>query len=253
MPIFTHSSAAARLVEALDLSGQVHVGRTSSGAVRRMSSGIAGIDALCAGGLPCGRVSEIVGAQSSGKTSLLLTLLAAATRRGEITACVDVADALHPASVAAAGADLRRLLWVRPPSVKEAVRCTELLLQAGGFGVVALDFGATPPRRLRDNVWPRLLRAAELSHTPLLILAPYRVAGSFSALGLQLRQRNVLWRRSLWPLFDGFQISAQLVRDQLGQTRAVSSQLSLCARVQGIKGSRAQGAYIARILESSNP
>lgn len=230
----TQSSALARLLD--ELPGKVQMGRTVCEPVRRLASGVAAIDALFDGGLPCGKISEIIGPASCGKTALLLMWLATATRRGEITACIDVAGALHPPSVAAAGADLRRLLWVRPPSAREAVRCAELILQAGGFGVVALDFGASPPRGLRANVWPRLMRAAELSHVPLVVFAPYRVAGSFSVLGLQLRQRRVVWRPGLWALLDGFELSAQLVRNKLGQTRAGS-----CHFAQGFEGATAQG------------
>ena len=77
-----------------------------------VSSGIAALDAL-AGGLPRGCLTEICGPASSGRTTLLLAALAAATRRGEFCVVVDASDALDPHSVAAAGVDLDRLLWVR--------------------------------------------------------------------------------------------------------------------------------------------
>jgi recombination protein RecA len=76
------------------------------------SSGIAAIDALT-GGLPRGCVSEICGPASSGRTTLLLAALAAATRRGEFCVVVDASDALDPHSAVAAGVELERLLWVR--------------------------------------------------------------------------------------------------------------------------------------------
>ena len=76
------------------------------------SSGIAAIDALT-GGLPRGCLSEICGTASSGRTTLLLAALAAATKRGEFCAVIDASDSLDPHSVAAAGVDLDRLLWVR--------------------------------------------------------------------------------------------------------------------------------------------
>src|ERR1700683_1408464 len=77
-----------------------------------VSSGIAAMDVLT-GGLPRGCLTEICGPASSGRTTLLLAALAAATRRGEFCAVVDASDALDPQSVAAAGVDLERLLWVR--------------------------------------------------------------------------------------------------------------------------------------------
>ena len=77
-----------------------------------VSSGIPAIDALT-GGLPRGCLTEICGPASSGRTSLLLAALAAATQRGEFCAVVDASDALDPHSAEAAGIELERLLWVR--------------------------------------------------------------------------------------------------------------------------------------------
>ena len=91
-----------------------------------VSSGIREIDALT-GGLPRGCLSEICGSASSGRTSVLLAALAAATRREEVCALVDATDALDAVSAAAAGVDLERLLWVR---------CGK----AGAIGLRASDF-----------------------------------------------------------------------------------------------------------------
>ena len=76
------------------------------------SSGIAALDALT-GGLPRGCLTEIFGPASSGRTTVLLAALAAATRREEFCALVDASDALDPQSAATSGVDLDRLLWVR--------------------------------------------------------------------------------------------------------------------------------------------
>ena len=77
-----------------------------------VSSGIPAIDALT-GGLPRGCLTEVCGPASSGRTTVLLAALAAATRRGEFCVVVDASDALDPHSVAAAGVELEQLLWVR--------------------------------------------------------------------------------------------------------------------------------------------
>ena len=77
-----------------------------------VSCGVSAIDALT-GGLPRGCLTEICGLASSGRTSLLLATLAAATRRGEFCVVVDASDSLDPHSAAAAGVELDRLLWVR--------------------------------------------------------------------------------------------------------------------------------------------
>jgi len=74
---------------------------------------VAAIDRCLQGGVPRGHLSEIAGPSSSGRTTLLLHLMAAATERGEIVAFVDTLDRLDVASAAAAGIDLDRLLWIR--------------------------------------------------------------------------------------------------------------------------------------------
>src|ERR1700693_90212 len=77
-----------------------------------VSSGIREIDELT-GGLPRGCLSEICGPASSGRTSVLLSALAAATRRQEVCALVDTTDALDAVSAAATGVELERLLGIR--------------------------------------------------------------------------------------------------------------------------------------------
>ena len=76
-------------------------------------TGILEIDALLHGGLPVGAISEIVGPDCSGRTSLALTFAANLTQSGKVCAWVDVSDTLHAESAAAIGVDLSRLLWVR--------------------------------------------------------------------------------------------------------------------------------------------
>lgn len=77
-----------------------------------VSSGIPQLD-LLTGGIARGCLTEICGTASSGRTSVLLFALARATQRGEVCALVDASDAFDPASAAAAGMEMSRLLWVR--------------------------------------------------------------------------------------------------------------------------------------------
>jgi len=77
------------------------------------SCGVTPLDARLGGGFPRGQVSELVGPRSSGRTSLLLQLVATATARGELVALVDALDMFDVESAVAAGADLERLLWIR--------------------------------------------------------------------------------------------------------------------------------------------
>jgi RecA/RadA recombinase len=116
------------------------------------STGIAEVDALFDGGLPIGAISEITGAQSSGRTSIACAFLAQRTRDGQVCAWVDANDAFDPESAAAAGISLAQLLWVRCndagrkqkgkqwPRLDQALQATDLLLQAAGFGAVVLDW-----------------------------------------------------------------------------------------------------------------
>src|SRR5262245_17016438 len=81
--------------------------------VELQPSGIAELDAGLGGGFPRGSLVELCGPASSGRTSLAFSLLAQATERQQACAFVDVADSLDPLSLAAAGVELPRLLWIR--------------------------------------------------------------------------------------------------------------------------------------------
>jgi recombination protein RecA len=76
-------------------------------------TGIETLDELLHGGLPVGAISELVGSECSGRTSVALSFLARITQAGKVCAWIDVSNALDPVSAAAAGIDLARLLWVR--------------------------------------------------------------------------------------------------------------------------------------------
>ncbi|MGA2098787.1 MAG: ATPase domain-containing protein [Candidatus Acidiferrum sp.] len=94
------------------------VGRGLEGFQRRSAaelqpSGVTELDSLLGGGFPRGSLVELCGDASSGRTSLAFSLLAQATERQEACAFVDVSDSLDPLSLAAAGVELSRLLWIR--------------------------------------------------------------------------------------------------------------------------------------------
>jgi hypothetical protein len=163
----------------------------------RAASGVPALDAAL-GGLPRGAIVEICGGPSSGKTSLALSILAALCRRGEVCALVDGADAFDPESGAAAGIDLRRLLWVRCGSLDHVLRSTDLLLQGGGFGAVALDLSAASRQALRDvplSAWFRFQRTVENTPTILLLLGRESAAKSAAALVLRPQPRTVCWNQ----------------------------------------------------------
>jgi len=176
-----------------------------------VSSGISQVDVI-AGGFPRGCLTEVCGPNSSGRTSLLLAALLAATRRAEVCALVDVSDAFDPASAASAGVDFQKLLWVRcgekqtssprrhrEPGknldcIEQALRVTDLLLQSGGFGLVAIDLADGPfniARCIPLASWFRFQRAVEHTSTVLLVITPAPCAQSCAALLLKMQAESL--------------------------------------------------------------
>ena len=161
---------------------------------------IAALDACLHGGLPRGQLSEIVGPRSSGRTTLLLQMMAAATQRGEIAALVDTFDRLDVASASAAGIDPDRLLWIRGEAISEngglhertvdrALKALNLVLQAGGFAYVAIDLADVPRSaltRIPFTTWLRVQRIIEGSDTACVLVAPQPLARSAGGLTLSL-------------------------------------------------------------------
>lgn len=160
-----------------------------------VSCGVAEIDALT-GGLPRGSLIELCGPACSGRSSVLLAILAAAHQRGEVCALVDGSDAFDPHAARAAGVQLEHLLWVRCANLQHSLRAAELLLQGGGFGIVAMDLGGAAPQsvhRVPLNVWFRFRRAVE--HTPaiLAVLEQQPHAKTCASLVLDLRAEDSRW------------------------------------------------------------
>ncbi|HYB43510.1 MAG TPA: hypothetical protein VEL75_17150 [Candidatus Methylomirabilis sp.] len=158
--------------------------------------GSRGIDLLL-GAFPPGQLSEIAGPRSSGGSSLLLALIARITAAGDHAALVDGADGFDPASAVAAGADLRRLLWVKCGGrLRIAFSSADLLVRCPGIALVALDLGELPLRR-REPIPPalclRLKLAAEQSSTILVLRAPHRLAGSAAALVVSTGRVESRW------------------------------------------------------------
>jgi hypothetical protein len=216
-----------------DLADRLHAGaapaRTDE--TPRFVTGIAPLDALLGGGLPRGRLCEISGPLSSGRTSLVIALLAAVTRSGEIAALVDAADAFDPASAATAGVALESVLWARAPKPREALRCAERLLDARGFGIVVVDVGDATDRVQRPatvltadrhrtsptnpSLWKRLAHSAHASGTALLVSASHAQAGPFAALTLEARAvRAHFADRPVW--LEGLEARVVPVRSRIG-------------------------------------
>lgn len=95
--------------------------------------------ALGAGGFPRGRIVEVFGPESSGKTTLTLTAIAQAQKMGGLAAFVDVEHALDPQYARRLGVDLDNLLLSQPSSGEEALRIVETLVRSNALDVIVLD------------------------------------------------------------------------------------------------------------------
>jgi hypothetical protein len=178
-------------------------------AERMAPVGLSEVDIQIHGGFPRGQLSELVGTRSTGRTSVLHALLAAATARGEFVALVDTLDTFDPPSAAEAGVDLDRLLWVRGPSITQetaiapagdlyqracerALKAFNLILQVGGTGTpfcVVLDLVDVPApviRRIPFVTWLRLQRVIEGRDGLGLIVADISLGRSARGITLHL-------------------------------------------------------------------
>src|SRR5581483_10785535 len=159
-----------------------------------LASGVAEFDALC-GGIPRGAVTEICGAASSGRTSLLLAMLAASTRRGEFCCLVDAGDCFHPESAAAAGVKLKQLLWVRCGRGGQSRRKASLFPERSPLA--AIDLAGVPAaaaRRVPLASWFRFRRAVEDTASALVLVGAGPVTQSCAGLVVRTQLSAVGYR-----------------------------------------------------------
>jgi recombination protein RecA len=95
--------------------------------------------ALGVGGIPKGRVTEIYGPESSGKTTLCLHVIAEAQKAGGIAAFIDMEHALDPAYSAVLGVDIENLLISQPDTGEQALEITETLIRSGAVDIIVID------------------------------------------------------------------------------------------------------------------
>jgi hypothetical protein len=183
-----------------------------------LATGLAPLDALLGGGFPPGRISEVVGPPTSGRTSLVLSTLARATADGALAALVDASDALDPVSARGRGVALDRLLWVRCGGrLGTALQAADVVVRGGGFAVVVVDLGHPSPwalARIPAAAVVRLQRAVAGTPTACLFTGPRRVAGSLSALAIGLARGRADWRRGGPALLAGLEVEARVIRSR---------------------------------------
>ncbi|NOX80753.1 MAG: recombinase RecA [Deltaproteobacteria bacterium] len=134
-----------------------------------ISTGSLSIDiALGVGGLPCGRITEIYGPESSGKTTLALHVIAEAQRRGGTAAFIDAEHALDISYAKRLGVDTNNLLISQPDFGEQALEITEILMRSGGIAVIVIDSVAAlvPRAEIDGNVGDQHvgLQARLMSH-----------------------------------------------------------------------------------------
>jgi hypothetical protein len=288
-------------------------------------TGVAAVDELLGGGLPVGELTEMIGAECSGRTELALSFVAKLTQADKFCAWVDVSNALSPESAAACGVDLARLLWVRcgvvqtvstqlllertakegkesfsvpkkyfmpKPVIKglhgggmgghprgeargmenavsgllrpdaiaarcaeavkrvkterevveavsaapakgsvvlrapgkpwsrieQALRATDLLLQAGGFGTIVLDMGSIAPEhvsRIPLATWFRYRAAAERTQSSVLLLTQHACSKSSAGLVLRLRNEDAITQGT--TVLAGFGRHIEISRQRFAQ------------------------------------
>jgi hypothetical protein len=215
-----------------------------------LATGIAALDDLT-GGLPRGCLTEICGAASSGKTTVLVAALAAATRRQESCVLIDASDSFDPSSGAQAGMEFSKLFWVRcgvsrcacGPAVAKAqtfhprehrgpqkkatveyrleqvLKATDLVLQSGGFGLVVLDLAGIPQkfvRRIPLASWFRFQRAVEPTKTALLVVSEFACAQTCATLALKFsaRSQQPTGKPTHTQIFEGMRVETELLRSR---------------------------------------
>ncbi|MBN9557023.1 MAG: DNA recombination/repair protein RecA, partial [Alphaproteobacteria bacterium] len=128
-------------------------------ALDTVSTGSLGLDiALGVGGLPRGRVIEIYGPESSGKTTLALHAVAEAQKKGGIAAYVDAEHALDPIYARKLGVDIDEMLISQPDTGEQALEITDTLVRSGGVDIVVVDSVAalTPKAELEGEMGDQL-------------------------------------------------------------------------------------------------
>jgi recombination protein RecA len=125
------------------------LGIDRSGPIAGVPTGSLSLDIALGGqGIPSGRVVEIFGPESSGKTTLALHVIASAQRRGGIAAFIDAEHALDPSWAKKLGVELETLLVSQPGSGEEAMQITEMLIRSNAVDVIVIDsVAALVPRK----------------------------------------------------------------------------------------------------------
>jgi len=180
-------------------------------------------------GIPRGGVTEICGLPSSGRTTLMFSLIREVTQRGEYCALIDTSSAFNPSSADANGVNLKRLLCVQCTEphpklnpLEKALQATDWLINAGGFTLILLDLADLPlatAQKIPMPWWYRFRNAVASTSAAFVVLEQHPFAKSCASLVITMQARDSEWlprlRQTQNPrLLTGFHFIADVTRSR---------------------------------------
>ena len=133
-------AALSQIERAFGKGSIMRLGQNTNIDIEAISTGSLGIDiALGIGGLPKGRIIEIYGPESSGKTTLALSVIAQAQKKGGTCAFIDAEHALDPSYAKKIGVDIENLLISQPDAGEQALEIADTLVRSGAIDVLVVD------------------------------------------------------------------------------------------------------------------
>ena len=117
----------------------MRLGQKAKSNIKTISTGSISLDECLGGGIPEGRIIEIYGPESSGKTTLTLHVIAEAQKNGGLAAFIDAEHALDPAYARKLGVDTDNLLLSQPDTGEQALDITETLVRSGALNIIVID------------------------------------------------------------------------------------------------------------------
>ncbi|MBO5248480.1 MAG: recombinase RecA, partial [Clostridia bacterium] len=133
-------TALSQIEKAYGKGSVMTLGQNSTLSVESISTGSFGLDlALGVGGIPKGRITEIYGPESSGKTTVALHTIAECQKAGGTAAFIDAEHALDPVYAAELGVDVDSLLVSQPDNGEQALEITETLVRSGAVDIIVVD------------------------------------------------------------------------------------------------------------------
>ena len=149
------SAALSQIERQFGKGSIMKLGDNNTMDVETVSTGSLSLDiALGAGGLPMGRVVEIYGPESSGKTTLTLEVIASAQREGKVCAFVDAEHALDPIYAEKLGVNINELLVSQPDTGEQALEICDMLTRSGAIDIIVVDSVAalTPKAEIEGDM-----------------------------------------------------------------------------------------------------